>query len=156
MAPLLPPAARADLVLPAGHVCWSTPESWKTGPPKGGPPNPPSHEEPEPTVPPVVLGENSQVSQDISATQSTQQETENGSVLHEPVLDKNILHQLVGNQFKVHPTQSSQKSLEKAFGVLEQVHKLRRELNKIQLGPCEEPEVDQGKKFQNCPPQSRP
>ena len=75
-----------------------------------------------------------------------------GSVLHEPVLDKNIPHQLLGNQFKVHPTQSNQKSLEKAFGVLEQVHKLRQELNKIQLGPGDEPEVEQGKQIPELSP----
>ena len=98
-----------------------------------------------------------QESVSITATQPTQQTPDDGSVLHEPVLDKNILSQLVGNQLKVHPTQSNQDSLAKAFGILEQVQKLRQHLNQIQLGPLEPAEEEEGnKKAGTLPPQRWP
>ena len=93
-----------------------------------------------------MFSQNTQESQTIPATQPTPQTPEGESVLHEPVLDKNILSQLVGNQLKVHPTQSNQESLAKAFGILEQVQKLRQNLNQIQLGPLEPAEEEGGEK----------
>ena len=106
----------------------------------------------EPQKEPVVCSPNTQESVSITAPQPTQQTPEDGSVLHEPVLDKNILNQFVGEQLKVQPTASNQESLAKASGILQQVQKLRQDLNQIQLGPREPAEEEEGKNSRKSPP----
>ena len=153
MAPLVPSAH--PFPLPPSHT--AIPESWKVGmsssanhppgkPTIGGAPAPKNAGGTEPKNEPVVFSPNTQESQTIPAAQPTPQTPEDESVLHEPVLDKNILSKLVGDQLKVHPTQSNQESLAKAIGILEQVQKLRQNLNQIQLGPLEPVEEEEGKK----------